>query len=143
MGFLAASQNAGRAGLDSERGCVGSYIWTAFIDNGDDAHRDENFGNFDAVRAYVCRQNFADRVGQSGDLTDPIRHSPDPFFAEGEPVQHDIGDDAALGFHIFRVRSKDRGGILFEGLRHEHKGVILCFGSGSCQSRPRASRASH
>ena len=74
-GFLAAAQDHCAAGFETEGGGVARHVGTRLVDNADNAHRNRDFFNLQAVFQGPALQNFADRVRLSGNLRHALRHS--------------------------------------------------------------------
>ena len=83
----AAAQDRGIAGLETKRAGVGRDIGPALVDHADDAERRRDALDLEAVRAFEGRENAADRIGQSGDLLEPLGHRLDALGIERQPVE--------------------------------------------------------
>ena len=115
--FRAAAQNDGVAGLQAQGGGVGGDVGAAFIDHADDAQRHPHAGDAQTVGAIPCGQFGADRVGQSGHLTQPLGHGGDALVGQAQTVDQGRGQAVGLGLRdVLGV-----GGL--DGVDLGHQGV--------------------
>ena len=86
-GLGAAAQDRGIARFKAQRRRVGGHVRTRFVDDADNAQRHAHFSDLDAARAELELADFADRIGQSGDLFNAFSHRLDALLAQGEAVE--------------------------------------------------------
>ena len=82
-------------------------------------------------------QDAARMVGKPDGVADAVRHAGDAVFIELEPVEHDVGDAAARGGHVLRVRGEDLRAVRLQAVRHgkEQRVLFLRAGSGNAAHR--------
>ena len=103
VGLLAAAQHADVAALDAKRRGVRRDVRAALIDDGDQPERHLPLGDGHAVRARELRERAAHMVGQRRGGADALGHRVDAAFAQGEAVEHHVGDHAFCHFHVLGV----------------------------------------
>ena len=76
-------------------------------------------------------------VGKPDGVADAVRRAGDAVFIELEPVEHDVGDAAARGGHVLRVRGEDLRAVRLQAVRHgkEQRVLFLRAGGGNAAHR--------
>ena len=91
---LTAAQIVTKAGTDMiiangaevEHRRVRGNVRAAFIDNGDDTHRDGCFADHEPIGPLHLSQNFPNRVRELRDLPHAVRHGGDPVLCQAQAV---------------------------------------------------------
>ena len=91
-------------------GRVGGDVGAGLVDHPDDAEGHPHLAQLEAVGQRAAAQHLADRVGQAGDVAQPLRHRREPVVVEAQPVD-DVGRGAArLGARdVLGVGGEDGG----------------------------------
>ena len=90
----AAAQEYGVAGLQADAGGVGRDVGPCLVDHPDDAERHPDLAQLQSVREGAPPHHLADRVGQPGDVAQPLGHVVEALGGESQPVD-DVGRGAA------------------------------------------------
>ena len=84
-----AAQDADIAAFEGEHRRVRGNVRAAFIDNGDDTHRNRSFADHKSIGPLHLSQNFPNRVRELCDLPHAVRHGGDPVLCQAQAVEHD------------------------------------------------------
>ncbi len=87
----AAAQDGRIAGLEAQSAGIGGHVGPRFVDDADDAERHAHALEVQPVRLRPVSQHAADRLGQGGDLFQPMRHRFDSGRIESQAVEHRSG----------------------------------------------------
>src|SRR5712692_5319115 len=124
-----ASLHDGVAGLHAEPGGVGRDVRARLVDERDDAQRDADAGDLEAVRPAPRLDDHPHGVRERGDLAEPLRHLLDAGLAERQAVEERARGAAAPGaLDVAAVRFEERRGLLDEPVRHLEERVVLDAG---------------
>ena len=134
MGLLAAPEHTGGTRLQGQGGGVGGDVGAALVDNSDDTHGYRRLFHHDAAGALHPLENSTHRVREGGHLPDALGHACDALRAEGQPVQHDLGDGAAGGLQVGLVGGQNGLLMLHQRVSHSQQSVIFCLGVGQRHS---------
>ena len=130
-----AAQDADIAAFEGEHRRVRGNVRAAFVDNGDDTHRNRSFADHKSIGPLHLGQNFPDRVRELRDLPHAVRHGGNASLCQAQTVEHDIGNDALRRVQILRVRGKNGVRILYNCIGHLVNGLIFFFAAEPCQLR--------
>ena len=92
--LLAAAQNGGVAGLETEAGGVRRDVGARFVNDDDHADGRGNLLQAQAVGAGAVVEHAAHRVGQGGHFAQTLGHGRDAFVVQLEAVEHGVGKAA-------------------------------------------------
>lgn len=84
-----AAQDADIAAFEGEHRRVRGNVRAAFVDNGDDTHRNRSFADHKSIGPFHLSQNFPNRVRELRDLPHTVRHGGDPVLCQAQAVEHD------------------------------------------------------
>ena len=84
--FLAAAQDDRVAALDAQPGGVDGDVGPRFVDEEDDAERHADLVDLQAVGPTSAVEHAADRVGQGGDLAQPLGGGANPLRRRAQAV---------------------------------------------------------
>ena len=73
-GARAAAQEHRVAGLQADAGRVGGDVGPGLVDHPDDAERHPHLAQLEPVGERAAADHLADRVGQAGDVAQPLGH---------------------------------------------------------------------
>ena len=126
-----AAQNGGIAGLQAQPGGVRRDVGARFVDDADDTERHAHAPHLDAGRAVVQAGDFADRIGQRGDLAQSFGHGCDALRCQRQPIHHrSLESLGARSLDILPVRIQQASDVALDGLRHGEQCVVFCPGVG-------------
>jgi hypothetical protein len=121
------SQQRGVAGLQAEAGGIARHVRPVLVDDRHDAQRHPDLSDLEAVGPHPSVEQLADRVGQRGDLAQPVGHAGDAPVGEAQTVERarlHAACGGALG--VAGVGGEDLGRPLDEQVgRGEQGGVLL------------------
>jgi len=83
-----AAEDDGIAGLQAERRGIGGHIGPRLINDADDAERDPHFADHQAVGAFPHARHLAHRIRERRHFPQAVRHGPDAFPVQHQPVEH-------------------------------------------------------
>jgi hypothetical protein len=129
-------QDHGVARLQAQTAGVGGDVGARLVDHADDSERHAHLADLEAVRAPPARDGLADRIGQGGDLIEPLRHRVDARLAQAEAVDQRGGQPALLARRdvlavgvqqcprmLAQTRGRDRQGGVFRRGRRRCEGA--------------------
>ena len=126
QGGAAAAQDDGVARLEAQGGRVDGHVGTRLVDHGDDAERDADLAQLDAVVEAPAVDDLADGVGQGGDVLHGGLDVAQPVFVQQEPVDKGVGETVlARQAHVLVVLREDLGGAPPEGIGDGEERVVL------------------
>ena len=109
--FLAAAQDRGVAALQAEDGAVDGDVGARLVDDADHADGHAHAADLQAIGTRGFVEQFADGIGQRGDLADALGELLEAGLIESEAV--DLGGGQAVGFGLGEVELvglHERGG---------------------------------
>ena len=129
-----AAQQHGVAGFERQPERVDGHVGPAFVDDADHAERNPLLTQLQAIGQRASAHQFADRVGQAGDLTQPVGDAVDALRVEGEPVEHGgRGSGCAGGVQVFGVGGQDVVGAGEQGVGGRVQRPVLRRGAQRAQ----------
>jgi len=132
--LLAAAQNRGVAGLETQARRIRRHVGARFVDDHHHADGRGNLLQFQPVGPSALIQHPADRIRQHRHLAQPLRHAGDAFVIQLEPVQHRGGQPVARAkLHVQRVGLLDGGGVLLQSRGHRQQTGVLLRRRERCQ----------
>jgi hypothetical protein len=138
QGFLAAAQDRGVAGLEAQRGGIGRDVGPRFVDDADHAQRHAHAADLDAGGAALHVADFADRVGQGGDLLQALCHGFDALVGQLKAVDHRRVQSVGARFgDIGGIRGEQFGAARTDRRGHRQQGRVL----GSCRGARSGARS--
>ena len=103
-GLRAATQDAGIATFDGQRGGLDRHIGTALVNHAKDTDGHPHMAHADAAGAAAQIRDLADGVGHRGNLFAAFCDGGDDFVGESQPVHHGRRQTRRLGrFNVLRV----------------------------------------
>jgi len=143
--FRTAAEDHGVATLQAETGGIAGDVGTGLVDEADDAERDANLGNLDAVGLRPLAEKLTDGVGERSDLLQAVRARREAFRVEREAVNQRGGLTVGLGCgDIEGVGGKDLGLRGEQGVGHRHeRGVDAGGRRGRQRARSGAGLGAH
>ena len=128
-GLRAAAQDDGVAGLDAQPRRVARHVRARLVDDRDDAERHAHPADAQPVRAHGHPGDLADRVGQRGDLAQPLGDGREPLRVEPQPVLHRRREPAPLRLgEVPGVRLEHRAAFGFQPARVGEQRRVLRAG---------------
>ncbi|CAM5474795.1 hypothetical protein SAVIM40S_07522 [Streptomyces avidinii] len=126
VGGGTAAQEDRVPGLEAEGGGVDGDVGAGLVDDADDAERDADLAEVDAVGEGVAADDLADGVGEGGDVAYVGGDGGDALGGEGEAVDdglaraggagpvrvHGVGGDDLDRTRLQRVRDRQQGDVL-------------------------------
>jgi hypothetical protein len=97
-GFLAAAQDRRVARFQAQRRGVRRDVGPRFVNDADHAQRHAHPAHLDAGGAALHVADFADRIGQGGDLFEAQRHGFDALGGQCQAVDHRRVEAVGAGF---------------------------------------------
>ena len=141
MALRAAAQDRGVAGLEAQRAGVGRHVGPALVDDADHAQRHAHALDSEAIGARPLGDHGADRIGQRGDLLEPLGHGLDALGVEHQPVEERCRPlGLAGGGQVARVGLDDGGGLGAQLARRRQQRRVLGLGRGERQRARRLAR---
>jgi hypothetical protein len=124
--FRSAAQQHRIARLQAQCGGIRADIRPALVDHADHADRRRDAADMQPVRLRPVGQRAAERIGQSGDILDALRHRRDARLGQRQAVTECRGGRTLR--HIDRIGGQDRRRGVTNGCRHrDQRGVALAF----------------
>ena len=108
--LLATAQDRRVAGLEAQRRGVGGDVGARFVDDADHAERHPHLAHLNAARAAFHVADLAHRIGQRGNLLQPLRHALHAGGGEREAVDQ-------CGFERVGAGLRQIGGVGVEQRR--------------------------
>ena len=134
VSLLPSPQDAGRARLQGQGGGVGGDVGAALVNNGDHPHRHGGLFNDQPVGPLHPTEDRPHRVGQLRHLPQAGGHAGNSVGAEGQPVQHHLGDGPLGRLQVQGIGRKDVCAVGLQGVRHGQQGLV--FRPGIRQGHP-------
>ena len=124
--LLAAAQNAGVAAFQADHGAVDGDVGAGLVDDADDADRDPELAEVQAVGPGEILEDVTDGIGQGGDRADGLGEVLQAGGREGETVAGGGGEGGGLGGgEILGVGGEERGmGGVDQAGEFEERGVF-------------------
>ena len=120
----AAPQNAGVSALEGESRRVGGHVGTGLVNDGYHPHRNRALLYAQTVGTGYRFQRQTHRVGQSGGLTNAVRHGGDSFLVQGQAVQHYLRNIVPRRFNVQGVFLQNSFPLIFQRVRHVVQSLI-------------------
>ena len=125
-GAGAAAQEHGVAGLQADAGGVGGHVGTGLVDHPDHAERHPHLAQLEPVGERAAADHLADRVGQPGDVAQPLGHRGQPVGGQPEPVDDVRRGAAGLGaLDVLGVGGQDLLLAVEQRVGHREEGGVL------------------